>query len=151
MLLVPTSTFIGITTFVPTIPGARSMSFLAGASAVAWICLAGTLVLIRVIQQRIKYEFHDGRYIYATVALVLLGIFVVPMSLGQTEALRQRDPVRSTLPSIVLRDSGNKARSLRVVLTTDKRVYALDLEGLGDLLDVFVFPWEQVILFRGGD
>ena len=92
-----------------------------------FVLLAGAsieAILIRLQQKEFKLEL---RAIYLIFGVVLFGFYFLPTQMGKNDAKRDRDPIRSILPQVIL--VGDERQNLRLLASNEGRFYIAAIES----------------------
>ena len=88
----------------------------------------------------------DNRWLRTLVYVsACAGLFVVPVALGKSQAMVDRDPYYSKLPVVVLQDSAMNSPPLRLLLAVEGHIYVVALIPQKPPSEVRVVPWDKVL------
>ena len=96
-------------------------------------------ILIRLQQREFKWELGT---IYLVYGVVLFGFYYLPIQMGKNDAKRDRDPQRSSLAEIRLRD--DERQNLRLLATSSNRFYVVALDSSNAAPEIRVVDFTQV-------
>lgn len=129
-------------------PALLPLDVFANFSTAMWALLAVASVVSSFSRSDLKTDAWEKRWTYLAHGIVLIGIVFFPIAAGRGAALRDLDPLRSKLPTVIVRAVSTTSRPLSLLMTTESRIYAVVLEPAA-AANVFIVPWDQVTAIRG--